>query len=421
VLTKAPRGTKDILPAEAERWKYLEKQAAEVCRLFGYAEIRTPVFEHTELFLRGVGEVTDIVAKEMYTFKDRGGRSVTLRPEGTAPVVRAFLEHGLAAEAQPLKVYYLGPMFRYDRPQAGRYRQFHQFGVEVFGSGDPTVDAEVMVLALTFLRRLGLTGFSLHINSVGCPACREAARNCLREHLAASLGQFCPDCVERYDKNPLRIMDCKLERCRELTEGAPVMLDNLCPPCAEHFREVREALTALGEQYVVDSRLVRGLDYYTRTAFEIVSADLSSQSICGGGRYDHLLKQIGGPDLPGIGFAVGMERTLLAMEAAGIAPPAAGKPEVFVATAGSVPGREALKTVMELRLSGLSADKDYLGRGLRAQLKAADRKGAKLLVILGDEELSRGQAVVRDMQSGRQETVPRAELTERLARLLREC
>jgi histidyl-tRNA synthetase len=421
VLTKAPRGTRDILPAEAERWSYVERKAAEICRLFGFAEIRTPVFEHTELFLRGVGEATDIVAKEMYTFKDRGGRSVTLRPEGTAPVVRAFLEHGLAAEAQPLKVYYLGPMFRYDRPQAGRYRQFHQFGAEVFGSGDPTVDAEVMLLALTFFRSLGLTGFSLHINSVGCPACREDMRDRLRERLAGGLAQFCPDCVERYGKNPLRILDCKVEKCRELTKDAPVMTESLCEACAGHFLEVREALSALGEQYVVDSRLVRGLDYYTRTAFEIVSSGSGKQSLCGGGRYDHLLKQIGGPDLPGIGFAVGMERTLLAMEAAGIAPPAAVSPDVYVATAGSVPGREALKTVMELRLNGMSADKDYLGRGLRAQLKAADRKGAKLLVILGDEELAGGQAVVRDMQSGTQETVSRAELTERLARLLREC
>ena len=420
MLTKAPRGTRDILPAEAERWSFVEKQAAEVCRLFGYAEIRTPVFEHTELFLRGVGEVTDIVAKEMYTFKDRGGRSVTLRPEGTAPVVRAFLEHGLAAEAQPLKVYYTGQMFRYDRPQAGRYRQFHQFGVEVFGANDPTVDAEVMVLALTFFRRLGLSRFSLHINSVGCPACREVTRFKLRTYLAVSLAQFCPDCMGRYDKNPLRIMDCKVEKCRELTDGAPVMLDNLCSPCAEHFREVREALGVLGEQYVVDSRLVRGLDYYTRTAFEIVSPALGPQSLCGGGRYDHLLKTIGGPDLPGIGFAVGMERTLLAMEAAGTNPSAAGRLEVFVATAGSVPGWEALKTVTELRLCGMAADKDYLGRGLRAQLKSADRKGAKLLVILGDEELARGQAVVRDMHSGAQETVSRLDLPVRLACLLRE-
>jgi histidyl-tRNA synthetase len=408
------------LPAEAERWTSVEKQAAEVCRLFGYAEIRTPVFEHTELFLRGVGETTDIVAKEMYTFQDRGGRSVTLRPEGTAPVVRAFLEHGLAAEAQPLKLYYTGPMFRYDRPQAGRYRQFHQFGVEVFGSDDPTVDAEVMVLALTFFRRLGLSRFSLHINSVGCPACREAARDKLREHLATSLAQFCADCAARYGKNPLRIMDCKVEKCRELTERAPVMMESLCKACAEHFREVREALASLGEQFVVDNRLVRGLDYYTRTAFEIVSTGPGAQSLCGGGRYDHLLKAIGGPDLPGIGFAVGMERTLLAMEAAGIRLPAAGRLDVFVATAGSVPGWEALRTVTELRLSGLSADKDYLGRGLRAQVKSADRKGAKLLVILGDDELARGQAVVRDMHSGAQETVSRPDLPVRLACLLKE-
>lgn len=421
MLTKAPRGTRDILPAEAERWRFVERQSAEVCRTFGYAEIRTPIFEHTELFLRGVGEVTDIVAKEMYTFQDRGERSVTLRPEGTAPVVRAFLEHGLAAEAQPVKVYYTGPMFRYDRPQAGRYRQFHQFGVEVFGASDPTVDAEVMALALVFFRGLGLSSFSLRINSVGCPSCREAYRDKLRERLADKLADFCADCVERYAKNPLRIMDCKGEKCRTLTEGAPSMLENLCGGCAEHFQEVRETLSALGEDYVVDARLVRGLDYYTRTAFEIVSPVLGAQSsLCGGGRYDHLLAAIGGPDLPGIGFAVGIERALLAMEAAGVMPPAADKLAVFVATAGNVPGREALKVVMALRQAGLVADKDYLGRSVRAQLKFADRKGARLLVILGEEELARQQAVIRDMRRGTQETVALSELAPRLALLLKE-
>lgn len=421
MLTKAPRGTRDILPREVERWQYFEQKARDICRLFGYSEVRTPVFEHTELFLRGVGEVTDIVSKEMYTFKDRGDRSLTLRPEGTASVARAYLEHKLQGEAQPVKVYYIGPMFRYDRPQAGRYRQFHQFGVEVFGTKEPSLDAEVMALSLVFFRALGLQDFTLQINSVGCPACRQVYRLLLQEELKERAAGLCADCADRYGKNPLRILDCKHERCRELTREAPLMLDTLCGECADHFAAVRAAMDALEEPYEVNPRLVRGLDYYTKTAFEIVSPVLGAQSsIGGGGRYDNLLASIGGPDVPGIGFAIGMERVLLALEAAGAESGKALAPDVFVATAG-VPAGEALRIAMALRAAGVAAEKDYLGRSLKAQFKFADKKGARYLVILGDEEMRGKAATVRNMADGTQEIVALDQLVNRVAALLKEA
>lgn len=422
MLTKAPRGTRDILPAEVGQWQFVEEKARTLCRLFGYEEIRTPVFEHTELFLRGVGEVTDIVSKEMYTFRDKGDRSLTLRPEYTASVARAYLEHKLYGEAQPLKFYFIGPMFRYDRPQAGRYRQFHQFDVEVFGTKEPSLDAEVMALSLVFFRSLGLKEFTLQINSVGCPECRKEYRGRLQEALREKVAGLCPDCADRYDKNPLRILDCKNEKCKELTGEAPLMLDNLCDDCGSHFTAVRESLDALGETYVVNPRLVRGLDYYTKTAFEIISPVLGAQSsIGGGGRYDHLLQTIGGPDIPGIGFAIGMERVLLALEASGVSLPGALKPDVFVATAGDVPAADALRVTMRLRDAGIAVEKDYLDRSLKAQLKFADKKGARLLVILGDEEMKQGQAIVRRMADGSQETVAMDELTGCLAAMIKEA
>lgn len=422
MLTKAPRGTRDILPGEAEKWRFMEEKASEICRRFGYAEIRTPVFEHTELFLRGVGEVTDIVAKEMYTFKDKADRSLTLRPEGTAPVARAFLEHNLQAEAQPVKLYYIGPMFRYDRPQAGRYRQFHQFGVEVFGSGEPAVDVEVMALSLSFFRLLGLVDFTLHINSVGCPDCRQEYKKGLEVHLRGKRGALCPDCAGRYYSNPLRILDCKNERCRELTGDVPLMLDSLCGDCAVHFNAVQRGLDALGEPYLIDGRLVRGLDYYTRTAFEIVSPVLGAQgAMGGGGRYDHLLAAIGGPDIPGIGFAIGLERVLLAQEAAGVLSNARAPFDVFVATAGGATREDALKVTMALRAAGLSADMDYMGRSLKAQLKFAGKKGARMLVIMGGEELARGEVVLRDMAVGTQQAIKLLDLAAHLSALLKEA
>lgn len=421
MLTKAPRGTRDILPVEIAAWQFFEEKVREVSRLFGYSEIRTPIFEHTELFLRGVGEVTDIVSKEMYTFTDRGERSLTLRPEGTASVARAYLEHKMQGEAQPVKLYYVGPMFRYDRPQAGRYRQFHQYGVEVFGTNDPSVDAEVISLPLFFFRALGLQDFTLHINSVGCPQCRQEYRQRLQDELKEQIGDLCKDCADRYEKNPLRILDCKNKKCQELTKDAPSLLEMLCGECAEHFAAVREALDALGESYVVNPRLVRGLDYYTKTAFEIMSPVLGAQSsICGGGRYDNLLSTIGGPDVPGIGFAMGVERVLLALEAAGVQSGGAKGTDVFVATVG-VAAKEALKLTLALREAQVAADKDYLGRSLKAQLKYAHKQGVRYLVILGEEEMQNGQATLRNMQTGTQETVALAAVVERLAALVREA
>lgn len=422
MLTRAPRGARDILPGEIEKWQFVEKRVAEACRLFGYAEVRTPLFEHTELFLRGVGEATDIVSKEMYTFRDRGDRSLTLRPENTAAVARAVAEHKLYAETQPLKLYYVGPMFRYDRPQAGRYRQFHQFGVEVFGTREPTMDAEVMVLARYFFRTLGLSGLELRVNSVGCPLCRGNYQEVLQQRLKDKVDGLCRDCVERYGRSPLRILDCKEDKCREMTSGWPALADSLCEECHGHFKAVLSAMEELEESYVVDTRLVRGLDYYSKTAFEIVSPALGAQSsVCGGGRYDNLMEKLGGPPTPGIGFAAGIERCILAMEAAGAFKGTKGVLDVFVATAGLVGQEAALRIVMDLRKAGLAVDKDYMERSLKAQFKYADKKGARLIVILGEAELKAGTVTVRDMAAGSQEAVVLADLVGYLAGLHKEA
>mgnify|MGYP000849113620 CR=1 FL=1 len=421
MLTRVPRGTRDILPEEAAWWQLLEEKIRTTCKLFGYQEIRTPVFEHTELFTRSVGEVTDIVAKEMYTFTDRGDRQLTLRPEGTASVARAYLENNLQAKAQPVKLYYTGPMFRYDRPQAGRYRQFHQFGVEVFGSQDAAVDAEVILLALFFFSALGLKEFSLQVNSVGCPRCRGPYRGKLQEYLKEQLSGLCSDCAERYEKNPLRVLDCKKKSCQGLLAGVPLLTDSLCHECEEHFKAVCGALDELGVEYEINPRLVRGLDYYTKTAFEIISPALGAQSsICGGGRYDNLIATIGGPDIPGIGFAVGIERVLLALQKENVPAPAENATAVFVARAG-VSSVQALQLTMELRRAGLPAETDFLGRSLKAQLKYADKKGIRYAVLLGAEELQKGQAAVRDMRDGTQQAVDLPGLADYLAAQLKEA
>ncbi|MBC7325718.1 MAG: histidine--tRNA ligase, partial [Moorella sp. (in: Bacteria)] len=372
MLTNRPRGTEDILPGEVDRWYLLEATAREVSHLYGYREIRTPVFEHTELFDRGVGDTTDIVEKEMYTFTDRGGRSVTLRPEGTAPVVRAFLEHHLEAGGLPVKLFYFGPMFRYGRPQAGRLRQFHQFGVEAFGSRDPAMDAEVIALAMDFYQRLGLQDLELHINSVGCPACRPGHRQELQEYLWPHFKELCATCQGRFERNPLRIFDCKSPVCQEIVAGAPTVAASLCPGCAAHFRRVQEYLRELGLTFILDEHLVRGLDYYTNTAFEIMVRGIGAQSsIGGGGRYDGLVEALGGKPVPGIGFGLGLERVLLALEAQGrhLAPDRGV--DVLVVTAGRGVDRVAVRLLARLRAGGLRADKDYLSRSLKAQMKYA--------------------------------------------------
>lgn len=388
-----------------------------ICREYAYQEIRTPIFEHTELFLRGVGETTDIVEKEMYTFLDKGGRSITLRPEGTAPVARAYLENKLFARPQPLKFYYIGPMFRHDRPQAGRYRQFHQFGVEVLGAAEPGADAEVITLAMDFFARIGLTGLSLHINSVGCPACRKEMPEKLRGYLAEHVGGLCRDCLDRLERNPLRILDCKNEECRAIARDAPTPLDILCPECITHFARVRRQLDVLGIEYVVDPRLVRGLDYYTRTAFEILTGSSGAQNaVGGGGRYDGLMEVIGGPSVPAVGFAIGLERVLLTLREQGVRLPQELGLEAFVAVAGE---REDLATSLlaALRRSGIAADRDYTGRSLKAQMKYAGKKGVPVVVIIGEDEGRRGVAVVRNMTTRDQTEVPLEQVVGRVLEL----
>jgi len=410
-----PRGTKDILPAEAARWQRVERTARDVCRAFAYREIRTPVFEHTELFQRGIGETTDIVQKEMYTFTDKGGRSITLRPENTAGVVRAYLEHKLFNDPQPVKMYYIGPMFRYDKPQAGRFRQFHQFGVEAVGAAGPVVDAETIMVALEFFRRLGLEDLILYINSVGCPACRPVYRARLQDSLRDKLPEFCADCRSRFDRNPMRILDCKQEKCRRLSRGAPELADCLCEECAAHFAAVRELLTAAGVNYTLNPRLVRGLDYYTKTAFEIQYPPLGAQSaVCGGGRYDGLAEEVGGRSAPGIGFAIGLERVLLALEKQELLTADAAAIDVFVATVEEKNRPQAFKLLCELRRAGLACDMDLMNRKLADQLARANRYPARFAAIIGEEEAAAGKVKLKNMQTGEQRLVDAGEIEEKI-------
>jgi histidyl-tRNA synthetase len=414
-LINAPRGTKDLLPGEVEKWQYIEKIARELGRVYDYHEIRTPIFEHTELFLGGIGDTTDIVQKEMYTFKDRGGRSVTLRPEGTAAVVRAYLERHLGSLPQPVKVYYIGPMFRYDRPQAGRFRQFHQVGIEAFGTNDPSLDAEIICFAWDFFHRLGLRGLSVELNSVGCPQCRPAYGQVLRDFVTPVKDQLCEFCQDRYDKNPLRMLDCKSEACQQILAGAPKLCDYLCEDCRAHFASVQDMLGVMDVKVHLNPSLVRGLDYYTHTAFEVTLDYLGAQgSIAGGGRYNNLVETVGGPSVPGIGVAIGLERVLMALEKSGVELPVK-KPElIFVATAideiTEEYNRQAFQLVTELRRLGFTAEKDFLGRKLKAQMKAAGKMRARFVIILGENELKEGKVTLKDMQQGTQVTVQRQRL-----------
>ncbi len=408
-----PRGTLDVLPEAAAKWRRLEALIARHSTSFGYGEIRTPVFEETDLFFRTSGASSDIVRKEMYTFQDRGGRSLTLRPEGTAGAGRAYLENGLPSAPQPVKLWYLGPMFRYDRPQAGRFRQHTQYGIEIFGSSSPLADIEVILVAYDLFSGLGLTNLIVHLNSIGCPACRPRYHEKLVAYFAERTTAMCDDCRERFRYNPLRIFDCKNEGCRTLLAGAPLSAENLGPECEAHFGRVKDGLSALGLAWVQDPRLVRGLDYYTRTVFEIVyepspgAAGSSQNVVTGGGRYDGLIEELGGAPTPGVGFGLGLERTMATLEAEGleIPDPWAKGPlagPVFVATIGRAAESRGLGVARALRRAGFTALTDLLGRGLKAQLKAADKAGARWVVLLGEDELARGVALVRDLASGDQ-------------------
>lgn len=405
-INKAPRGTQDVLPAESDKWQYVERTALAIARDYGYREMRTPVFEHTELFLRGVGETTDVVQKEMYTFTDKGGRSITLRPEGTAGAARCLLEHGLQNGPLPQKVAYLTSCYRYEKPQAGRLREFHQFGAECFGAAEPQADAELIALARTVLQTLGVTGVSLHLNSIGCPTCRAEYHKALKAYFSARREELCQTCQERLERNPMRILDCKSPVCKEIAAGAPVMLDYLCADCAAHFEEVRACLTAAEIPFELDTGIVRGLDYYTRTVFEFVSDALGAQAVvCGGGRYDGLVEELGGPHLPSLGFAIGLERLLMIMEAKGAALPESPRCEVYFAPMGKEAVRACFALVTRLREGGVAAECDLTGRGLKAQMKYADKLGARYTVVVGDNELASQRAVLKDMADGKTEEI----------------
>ncbi|MCL6452502.1 MAG: histidine--tRNA ligase [Alicyclobacillus sp.] len=402
MLTQRPRGTSDILPEAAYWWSELERTVREVCRRYHYQEIRTPMFEHTELFARGVGETTDIVEKEMYTFLDRAERSLTLRPEGTAGVVRAYVENKLFGQADPVKVFYIGPMFRYEKPQKGRERQFHQYGVEVFGVDSPLVDAEVIGLNLDILSTLGIQDVHVELNSVGCPVCRPLHKSEMIRRLTPVANELCSDCQSRLERNPLRIFDCKNEHCQALLAevGAPTIVESLCDDCSAHFARVRARLDELGIPYELNPRLVRGLDYYTRTAWEYVVPGYSS--IGGGGRYNGLVEQVGGPDVPGIGFAAGMERVLMVWEAQRQADAPPRLLDLYVVAADACGRDLAPRLVQAARRRGLAADLDYLERSVKAQFKAADRLRAHFVAILGAAEAADGTVTLRDLDSGEQ-------------------
>lgn len=406
MLTNAPKGTKDILPSQVYKWQYVENIFKEICGRYGFKELRTPVFEHTELFARGVGDTTDIVEKQMYTFEDYAGRSLTLKPEGTSPVVRSFVEHKLYADVQPSKYFYNIPCFRYEKPQSGRLREFHQFGMEIFGTENTMADAEVIGAASDFLQRLGIEGLELKINSIGCPNCRENYRSVLREFLKEKYDDLCDTCKGRYDRNPMRILDCKSSACQELVVGAPVMLDYLCEECQDAFADLKRNLDAMGIDYMVDAGIVRGLDYYTKTAFEFVSNKIGAQgTVCGGGRYDHLIEQIGGPPIPGVGFGLGIERLLLVLEASGIEIPKPDGVDVFLAVMGDRAKNFGLKLMRDLRKDGIKAEMDIMGRNIKGQFKYADRLDTKFTLVIGDNELDEGVVSVKTMATSMQKQV----------------
>ncbi|MBQ2420292.1 MAG: histidine--tRNA ligase [Clostridia bacterium] len=406
LLTQAIRGTGDVLPNDSYRWQFVENTMLETARLFGFREIRTPVFEHTELFVRSVGDTTDVVQKEMYTFDDNGGRSITLRPEGTAGAVRAFLEHGLHNEALPQKVSYVTSCYRYEKPQAGRLREFHQFGVECFGAAEPQADAEIISLAAAAFEALGIKNLSLEINSIGCPECRAKFYDALREYFGSNQGELCETCKGRLERNPMRILDCKSPVCKKIAEGAPTVLDYICDDCRDHFEKTKSYLTAMGIEYTVNPTIVRGLDYYTRTVFEFVSGDLGAQStVCGGGRYDGLVEQMGGPKTAALGFAVGLERLLMIMDAQKCEFPETKPCDVYIAPMGEKAAIMASKLAKMLRAEGFFAETDIVGRGLKAQMKYANKIGAKYTVVLGDDEIAAGKANLKCMETGEQTEV----------------
>ena len=395
------KGTQDVLPADTYKWQFVERLFLDTARLYGFNEIRIPTFEDKSLFIRSVGDTTDVVQKEMYTFTDLGGRELALRPEGTAGINRAVIESGLINEALPLKLSYVLSCFRAEKPQAGRFREFHQLGMELFGSQSPAADAEVIAFVNDFFGILGLTGISLEINSIGCPTCRKHYHAALKEYFEARKEELCETCLTRLEKNPLRILDCKSPVCKEITKDAPIGLDYLCDDCKAHFEGLKKRLDALGIAYTVNPRIVRGLDYYTKTVFEFVSGDIGAQStVCGGGRYDGLIKSLGGADQPGIGYAMGIERLLMVLEAQGIEIPKPAPCDLYIASMGEDAAVRAMELAAGLRSEGFAAESDLVGRSLKAQMKYADKIGAKFSMVIGDDELAAGKAKVKNMATG---------------------
>lgn len=401
MLTRAPKGTNDILPEKSHIWQYIEKEILKICKEYNFKEIRTPVFEHTELFERGVGDTTDVVEKEMYTFEDKGGRSITLRPEGTSSVSRSYIENGLFNTPQPSKLFYNITCYRYEKNQAGRYREFHQFGAEVIGSGSASVDAELMSLAMLLYKRLGLKNLKLNINSIGCPKCRKEYNEKLRQYLKPEYDKLCDTCKSRFEKNPMRILDCKSKVCKEIAKGAPILLDCICNECREHFNEVKSALSSMGIEYFIDPYIVRGLDYYTKTVFEIIADNKNSNStICGGGRYDGLVEQLGYSPTPASGFALGIERLILTMEEQGIKFPDEDKTDIFIGSFGENSKIFAQSLAFRLRDMGVKCEIDHLDRSVKAQMKFANKIGAKNAVIIGDNEINEKKVKIKNMETG---------------------
>ena len=407
LLTKGPRGTQDVLPKESYQWQVVEDAMRRICSAYGFKEIRTPVFEHTELFQRSVGETTDVVQKEMYTFQDKGGRSITLRPEGTAGAVRAMVEHGLYNDALPIKAYYFTSCYRYEKPQAGRLREFHQFGVEVFGAGAPSADAEVICLAKSVFDVLGVKNLSLEINSIGCPKCRAEYHKALKEYFQGYQDQLCETCLGRLNRNPMRILDCKSPICSKIAADAPIILDYLCDECSEHFQTLQSHLKALQIDFTINPKIVRGLDYYTKTVFEFVTTEIGAQgTVCGGGRYDGLIGQLGGADTPALGFAMGLERLLLTMQQQGCnfleTPPC----DLYIAPMDAEALPKAMQLAQAVRESGYQAEYDLMHRGLKAQMKYANKIHATYVLVLGGNELEQQSAKLKQMETGEQIAIP---------------
>ncbi|SFA77025.1 histidine--tRNA ligase [Clostridium frigidicarnis] len=392
-----PKGTNDMLHVDAYKWQYVENSLKNLAEEYGIREIRTPIFEHTELFSRGVGETTDVVQKEMYTFEDKGGRSVTLKPEGTAGTVRAFIQHSVYADAQPTKMYYFTPVFRYENVQKGRLRQHHQFGVEMFGAKEASMDAEIISLAMRAFKEFGVKDLSLNINSIGCPKCRNKYNEALKEFLNQNYDELCGTCKSRFEKNPMRILDCKEKKCKEINKNAPVILDYICEECQDHFDNLKRYLEVMGIEYKIDPYIVRGLDYYTKTVFEVINKDIT---VCGGGRYDKLIEEIGGPDMPAVGFGMGLERLLMTLEEENIEIPKPDLLDLYIGSMGDVANLQSFNIIYNLRKLGLSCDGDHMKKSVKAQMKFANKLEANYSIILGDDELSNKKANLKRMSDG---------------------